>query len=125
MLFQLFATDVVECRWYWLSLTPAANLSLVSLTLVANLSPVSTTSAAPVAKFASCVSDTGGEFASGVVDTGGLAAIVVDTSGAPWLANNSVNFRNFKMTLMLFSGAGGEDDSWKKPEAKNLVILSL
>jgi hypothetical protein len=47
-------------------LTPAANLLPVSLTPVANLHPVSTTQGKMVAKFA-----------TGVVDTG----------GAPWLAN--------------------------------------
>jgi hypothetical protein len=31
----------------------------------------------------------------------------------------------FETVLMGYSGAGGETDSWKKPEAKNLVTLSL
>ncbi len=60
-----------------MSLIPAENLPLVSLTLVANLPSVSTTLAKLVAKFDA------GVFASGVVDTG----------GAPLLANISANFR--------------------------------
>jgi hypothetical protein len=31
----------------------------------------------------------------------------------------------FEMILMLFFRELGENDSWKKPEAKNLVTLSL
>jgi hypothetical protein len=54
------------------SLTPAANLPPVSLTPVANLPPVTTTQGKMVAKF---------------------ATDVVDTGGAPWLANISANFR--------------------------------
>ncbi len=66
----------------------------MSLTPVANLPPVSTTLAKLVTKFAAGgkfaagVVDTGGNFADGVVDTG-----VVDTGGAPLLANISANFR--------------------------------
>jgi hypothetical protein len=55
------------------------------LTPVANLPPVSTTPAVPVAKFAA-----GCKFATGVFGTG-----VVDTGGAPSLANISMNFRGF------------------------------
>ncbi len=54
------------------SLIPVVNLPPVSLTPVANLPPVSTTLAKLVAKF---------------------AAGVVDTGGAPLLANISANFR--------------------------------
>ncbi len=43
----------------------------MSLTPVANLPLVSTTLAKLVAKFAAVVIDTGGKFAAGVVDTGG------------------------------------------------------
>ncbi len=78
-----------RCRWYrWqISLTPVANLPLVWLTPVANLPPVSTTSAVPVAKCA-----------TGVVDTG----------GAPLLANISANLQiKVEMTRMLFSGDWG------------------
>jgi hypothetical protein len=64
-----------------------ANLPLVWLTPVANLPPVSTTSAVPVAKCA-----------TGVVDTG----------GAPLLANISANLQiKVEMTRMLFSGDWG------------------
>ncbi len=55
------------------SMTPVANLPLVSLIPMANLPPVKTTQAKLVAKFA--------------------AAGVVDTGGALWLANISVNFQ--------------------------------
>ncbi len=33
--------------------------------------------------------------------------------------------KKYEINLMLFSGAWGEDDLWKKTEAKNLVTLSL
>ncbi len=73
-----------------------------------------------MAKFAAGVVDTGGKFAAGI------ATSVVDIGGAPRLVNISVNFRKkFKMTLLLFSGARGKVIHEKKPEAKNLVTLSL
>ncbi len=54
-----------------------------------------------------------------------FATGVVDTGGAPWLANISDNFRKkFEMTQHYFLGLG-EDDSWKKPEETNLVTLSF
>ncbi len=85
--------------------------------------PASTTLAKLVAKFAAGVIETGGKFAYGVVDTGGkFATGVVDTGGAPCLANISANFSN-KFETVLWGW--GETDSWKKPEAKNLVTLSL
>ncbi len=77
---------------------------------------------------ASGIVDTGGKFATGinntavpvakfdagVIDTGGttskFAAGVVDIGGAPWLADIFENF---------------QDDSKKKPEAKNFMTLSL
>jgi hypothetical protein len=62
----------------------------VSLTPVANLQLVSTTQGKLVAKFAAGVVDTGGNFAAGVVD---IATGVVDTGGAPLLVNISANFR--------------------------------
>ncbi len=79
-----------------------------------------------VDKFATGVADTGGKFATGVVDTGGnFAAGVVDTGGAPWLANISANFRkNLKRSKWNPLGLGG-NGFMKKPEAKNLVTLSL
>ncbi len=71
----------------------------VSLTSVANLPPVSTTPAVPVAKFASGVVDTGGKFTTDVVDT----------DGAPGLANISAKFsKKFERTLVLFSGVWGK-----------------
>ncbi len=68
-----------------------------------------------VDKFATGVADTGDKFDTGVVDTG----------GAPWLANISANFRkNSKRSKWNTLGLGG-NWSMKKPEAKNLVTLSL
>ncbi len=76
----------------------------MSFTPVANL-PVVSTSLAKLVE----------QFSTGVVDTG----------GAPWLPNISANFRKkFETVLIEYSGAEGID-SWKKPEAKNLVTLSL
>jgi hypothetical protein len=58
---------------------------------------------------------------------------VVDTGGAPSLANIYANLRistlifekKFEITLMLFSEAWRKMIHEKKPEAKNLVTLSL
>jgi hypothetical protein len=124
----LFATGVVET---------GCNLPRASLTPVANLPPVSTTLAKLVEKFATSVVDTGGKFAASVVDTGGnfaagevdtgakFATAVIDTGGAPWLANISANFQKDLKQSQWNSLGWRETDSWKKPEAKNLVTLSL
>ncbi len=72
-------------------------------------------------KFAAGVNDTDDNFATSVVDTSGKFA----TSGAPWLANISENFRKIWNNPNAFIRGLGEDDSRKKPEAKNLVTLSL
>ena len=111
----------------WLVLlTPVANLPPVSKTPAANLPPVSTTLAKMVEKFAIGVADTGGKFATSVVDTGGnFATSVVDTGGAPWLTNISANFRKNSKRSKGYTLGRGETDLWKKPEAKNLVTLSL
>jgi hypothetical protein len=46
---------------------------------------------------------------------------VLDTSGTPWLANISSNIRKeIEMCFWHYHGLGP-----KKPEAKNLVTLSL
>ncbi len=49
------------------------------------------------------------------------------TGGVPWAADISVNFflNKFETALSGYSGAWGKTDSWKKPEAENLVALSL
>ncbi len=79
-----------------------------------------------VKKFATGVADTGGKFATGVVDTGAkFSTGVVDTGGAPWLANISGIFEKIRNGLYGILWSWGETDSWKKPEAKNLVTLSL
>ncbi len=49
-----------------------------------------------------------------------IAPSLNDTGGAPWAANISANFRK---NLKRYNE--DEDESWKKPEAKNLVALSL
>ncbi len=54
-----------------------------------------------------------------------IAAGVVDTGGAPSLASISANFRKNRNYPNVNFGGLGEDDSGKKPEAKNLVTLSL
>jgi hypothetical protein len=116
-LFPLLATGVVDTGGKFLSgvvdtvsnlppvsLTPVANLLLVLLTPVANLPSASSTPAELVAKFA-----------TGVVDTG----------GAPWLANIFANvWKKFEMNKCYFQGLGGR---WfmKKSEAKKFVTLSL
>ncbi len=46
---------------------------------------------------------------------------VIDTDGAPWLVNLKQNLNDPKF---IFKSLGA-DDLWKKPEAKNLVTLSL
>jgi hypothetical protein len=80
---------------------------------------------------------TGGKFAAGVVDTGAIchryqlsttlvklvakfAAGVVDTGG-----NLREFSKKFETALMVYSGAWGKLIHEKKPEAKNLVTLSL
>ena len=83
------------------------------------------------------VADTGGKFAAGVVDTGGNLPPVSLTPVAnlppvslipvvhlylrisPWIFEKIRNGPNGKIW------GWGETDSWKKPEAKNLVTLSL
>jgi hypothetical protein len=54
-----------------------------------------------------------------------FAAGVVDTGGAPWFANISANFRKMRNGPNGILWGWGETDSWKKPEAKHIVILSL
>ncbi len=77
-------------------------------------------------KFATGIKNTcsiGGKYVDSVIDTGGeFATGKVDTDGALWLANISANlWKKFEMALRDL----GEDDSRKKPEARNLVTLSL
>jgi hypothetical protein len=52
-----------------------------------------------------------------------FSAGVVDTNGAPSLTNISANFRKILNKPHVIFGGLGEDE--KKPEAKNLVTLSL
>ncbi len=122
----------VSAAWYCSHYLPP-----VSITPVANLPPVSTTQGELVAKFAAGVVDTGGKFAAVVVDTGGnlppvsltpaanlppvsLTPVVhLDLRISPWIFEKTRNDPN-----AIIRGLG-EGDPWKKPEAKNLVTLSL
>ena len=79
-----------------------------------------------MAKFVASVVDTGGKFATSVVDTGGnlppvsLTPVVhLDLRISPQIFEKILNDPN-----VIIRGLG-EGDSWKKPEAKNLVTLSL
>ncbi len=83
-----------------------------------------------MAKFAAGVFVTGSKFAAGVVNTGGnFAAGVVDTGGKLSLIpvvhlDLRISPRMFETFLIIYFGAGGKLIH-KKPEAKNLVTLSL
>jgi hypothetical protein len=87
---------------------------------------VSTTQGDLVAKFAAGVVDTVGKFAAGVVHTGG---------NSPPVSLTPVVHLDLRISLRIFEKIRddpnviirglGEGDSWKKPEAKNLVTLSL
>ncbi len=57
--------------------------------------------------------DTGGKFATGIIDTSG------DLRISPRILKEIQNYPN-----VIFSGLG-EDDLWKKSEAKNLETLSF
>jgi hypothetical protein len=91
----------VSAAWYCCHYLPPA-----SLTPVANLPPVSTTLAKMVEKFATSV---------------------VDTGGAPWLANISANFRkNSKRFYWDTLGLGGNwfmKKTWSK-KSRDTVPLS-
>jgi hypothetical protein len=72
------------------------------------------------------VVDTGGKFNAGVVDTGvhTFSRICTD-SGDRWCTLSRCEFSNKFDILLLGNQELGESWSWKEPEAKNLVILSL
>jgi hypothetical protein len=106
ILFQLFPTDVVNTGDKF---TPGVIVTggKFATGIIATIGPV-----------AKC--------AAGVVDTSGkFATCAVDTAGASWLANISTNFDKIWNDPNVILRGLGEDDSWKKPEAKNLVTLSL
>jgi hypothetical protein len=96
------------------------------------LPPVSTTQGALVAKFAAGVVDTGGKFGAGVIwyrrqfATGSkFATGVVDTAVHLDLRISPRIFEKIRNDPNVIIRGSGEGDSWKKPEAKNLVTLSL
>ncbi len=88
--------------------------------------PVSTAQGELVENFATGVIDTGGKFAAGVVDTGGNLPPVLLTPVVH--LDLRISLRIFEKIrndpTVIFRGLG-EGDSRKKPEAKNLVTLSL
>ncbi len=74
-------------------------------------------------KLTEIVADTSGKICCRVIDTGHeFAKGVVDTGSAPWLA--TIFNKIWNDPNVIFRDLG-EDDSWNKPEAKNLVTLSL
>jgi hypothetical protein len=105
----------------------------VSLTPLANLPPVSTTLTKLVEKFAAGVADTGGKFAAGVVDTG--TNFLTPVANLPPVSLIPVVHLDLRLSRRIFEKirngpnpilwGWGEADSSKKPEAKNLVALSL
>jgi hypothetical protein len=127
-LFPFFATGVIDT---------GGNLPLASLTPAANLPPVSTTQGDLVAKFAASVVDTCGKFAACVIDTGGNLPPVLLTPVAnlPPVSLTLVVHLDLRISPRIFEKIRndpnviirglGEGDSLKKPEAKNLVTLSL
>jgi hypothetical protein len=117
-------------------MTPAANLPPVSLTPLANL-PLGSHQGELVAKFAGGVVDTDGKFAAGVVYTDGNLPPVSLTPMAnlPPVSTTPVVHLDLRISPRIFEKIRndpnviirglGEGDSWKKPEAKNLVTMSL
>ncbi len=97
------------------------------------LPPVSTTQGEIVAKFAAGVVDTGGKFAASVIDTGGNLPPVSLTlvANLPPVSLMHLELRSLQIFEKIRNDPNviirglGEGDSWKKPEAKNLVTLSL
>ncbi len=75
--------------------------------------------------YLSGIFDTGGKFAAGINDTDGkFATCVNNTRGTGGKFDASVVDTGSNGPNVIFRGLG-EGDSWKKPEAKNLVTLSL
>jgi len=59
------------------------------------------------------------KIATGIIDTGGKFAAGVNYTSGTFTCEYLREFsKKFEMTLLLFSEAMGEDDSWKKPEEK-------
>jgi hypothetical protein len=92
------------------------------LAITLNYQSVSLT---PEANFAGFI-ETGGKFATGVVDIGGnllpvSLILVVHLDFGIFSANFQKVWND---PYVIFRGLG-EHDSWKKPEAKNPVTLSL
>jgi hypothetical protein len=78
----------------------------------------------PVANLQTVVG-TGGKFDTSVADTGiKFVVSVVDTRGALWLANISSNFQKIQNDPYATLNGLRADDSWKKAEGKNIMLLS-
>jgi hypothetical protein len=124
---------------------PVAKLPPVSTTPVANLPPVSATPVANFSTIFASVIDTGGKFAAGVNDTGGkgkgknLYMLTLLPKGVQTKLLKFFCLKVFSIELrisprifekirngpnVIIRGLG-ETDSRKKPEAKNLLTLSL
>jgi hypothetical protein len=94
------------------------------------LPPVSLTPAASNGKLVAGIVDSDGIFATGFNNTSGTGCKIclrcIGTGGGPWLVNISAHFlkKVWNEPNVIFRGLG-EDDSWKKPKAKNLMTLSL
>jgi hypothetical protein len=109
----------------------------VSLTPVANLPPVSTTLGKLVAKFAAGVADTGGKFVPVSLIPAAILPLVSLTPVAnlPPVSLIPVVHLYLQISPRIFEKirngpngilwGWGETNSRKKPEAKNLVTLSL
>ena len=91
-----------------------------------------------MAKFAAGVDDTGGKFAAGVVETGGNflpPMSLTPVANLPLVSLTPVVHLNLRISPRIFEKIRNdanviirglrEVDSLKKPEAKNLVTLSL
>jgi hypothetical protein len=105
------------------------------VTPAGNLPPVSTRPVVLVGKFTAGVVNTGGKFAISVVDTSGkFAAGIISlklVANLPMVSLILVVHLDFQILKKIWNDPNviyrdtGEDDSRKKPEAKNLVTHSL
>ncbi len=107
------------------------NLPPVSATPAANFYTIFASVVDTGGKFATGVNDTGGKFATGVNDTGSKFATGVNDTGGKFatgvleLRISPRIFEKIRNDPNVIIRGLGETDSRKKPEAKNLVTLSL
>ncbi len=139
-MFPLFGTNINHtvgncrrCRWYRWQFTAGgidtgSNFAAGIVDKFAT--SINNTSGTGGKIFRRNVVDTGSKFATGVVetivDTGcKFATGVIDTGGASLLANISAIFEKNQNDPKDIFGGMGEHDTWKKPESKDLMTLSL